>query len=1067
MRNKPDIDNLDIDDLYNNLKSIRLILKAILDHPQTHRMWLLALHEAQAALMNLMLLIVFLLLQAIVLRHKLDKEDLEQINEYDLEEIDLKWQVAMLSMRVKRFYKKTGRKLEFNGKEPVGLSKTRLSVLIVIEEGTFPGIADQPGSQGTGVEMLRMQDTKEEIMSYQVKEEATDFALMAFTSNPSSSSSSNFELDEALKEKEDLKAKLEKFKTSLKKLTKLLGSQISAKVKTGLGYDSQFNEKEMLDIKEEEVTETVFDNRSSDEENSVANDRFKKGEGYHAISETVTSLAKDEKDASKTSTACVEKPKADRSSAPLIEDWETDSDDDNVFTSELIPTKIDFVKVGESVKHVKPVESVKHVKPFTPVKTAERTDKSKNFSSSPKVDKKNWNGKMTQKLGLGFRSGRIPVSAAKPKAATLTSTAKPVNTAGPKQSMNFSRTRSTFHKSHSPTRRGKITGKGKIRTKKLDFDDVYFVNELKFNLVSVLQMRDKKNSVLFTKTECLVLSPNFKLLDDSQVLLRVPRQSNMYSFDLHNVAPSRDLTCLFTKSSIDESNLWHKRLGHVNFKTMNKLVKGNLVRGLPLNNFHNDHSCLACQNGKQHKATYPLGKFKGKADEGFLVGYFVTSKAFRVFNTKTKKVEESLHVRFLENKPNVAGTGPNWLFDIHSLTNSMNYIPVSVGNQTNKNADPQDTNGNAVILNGDSPTPTRVVDGVLQPVTPTTTKQKLARKNELKARGTLLMALPDKHQLKFNSHKDAKRLMEAIEKRFGGNIKTKKVQKTLLKQQYENFTSSSLESLDQIHDRIHKLISQLDIHGVLKIYEAEVKSSSSAGTTTQNIAFVSSSNTDSTTESVSAAASVFVVKAKLHVSSLPNIDADVLEEMDPKWQMAMLTMRARRFLQRTGRNLGANGPTSLGFDMSKVECYNCHRKGHFVRECRSPKDSRRNGSYDWSFQAEEEPANYALMAFSSLSSSSDNESDESWPPSSLYDKFQSSDRYHVVPPPYTGTFMLPKPDLVFNNAPNGVESNHSAFNVKLSPTKPVQVLSHTIRPSTPIIEDWVYDSEDEFETKTP
>nr|GEX30853.1 hypothetical protein [Tanacetum cinerariifolium] len=182
-----------------------------------------------------------------------------------------------------------------------------------------------------------------------------------------------------------------------------------------------------------------------------------------------------------------------------------------------------------------------------------------------------------------------------------------------------------------------------------------------------------------------------------------------------------------------------------------------------------------------------------------------------------------------------------------------------------------------VILNGDSPVPTRVVDGVLQPVSPTTAEQILARKNELKA-----------------------------QKRFGGNTETKKVQKTLLKQQYENFTGSSSESLDQIYDRLQKLISQLEILGVslsqedvnfnLKIYEAEVKSSSSACTTTQNIAFVSSSNTDSTTE------------------------------------------------QRLGRNLGANGPTSLGFDISKVECYNCHRKEHFARECRYPKDSRRNGA---------------------------------------------------------------------------------------------------------------------------
>nr|GEZ49053.1 hypothetical protein [Tanacetum cinerariifolium] len=120
--------------------------------------------------------------------------------------------------------------------------------------------------------------------------------------------------------------------------------------------------------------------------------------------------------------------------------------------------------------------------------------------------------------------------------------------------------------------------------------------------------------------------------------------------------------------------------------------------------------------------------------------------------------------------------------------------------------------------------------------------------------------------------------------------------------------------------------------------------------------------------------------------------------MDLRWQMAMLTMRARRFLQKTGKNLGDNGPTSMGFNMPKVECYNYHKKGHFARECRSLKDSRRNGvlepqrrtvpvetstsnalisqcdgvgSYDWSYQVEEEPANFALMAFLPSSSSSD------------------------------------------------------------------------------------------------
>nr|GEV05163.1 putative ribonuclease H-like domain-containing protein [Tanacetum cinerariifolium] len=261
-----------------------------------------------------------------------------------------------------------------------------------------------------------------------------------------------------------------------------------------------------------------------------------------------------------------------------------------------------------------------------------------------------------------------------------------------------------------------------------------------------------------------------------------------------------------------------------------------------------------------------------------------------------------------------------------------------------------------VILNGDSPTPTRVVDGVIKAVAPTTVEQKLAKKNELKARGTLLMALPDKHPLKFNIHKDAKSLMEAIEKRFGGNKKTKKVQKTLLKQQYENFNGSSSESLDQIHDRLQKLISQLEILGE-SLSQKDI-----------NIKFLRSlpSNTN---EPVSVVPSVFAASIKPPASILPNvdnlsddviysffasqsnspqldnddlkqIDADDLEEIDLKWQMAMLTMRARS-----------------------------------------------------------------------------SESYVSVPTSPVHDRYKSGEGYHAVPPPYIGTFMLPKPDLVLHDAP--------------------------------------------------
>nr|GEZ55307.1 ribonuclease H-like domain-containing protein [Tanacetum cinerariifolium] len=386
-----------------------------------------------------------------------------------------------------------------------------------------------------------------------------------------------------------------------------------------------------------------------------------------------------------------------------------------------------------------------------------------------------------------------------------------------------------------------------------------------------------------------------------------------------------------------------------------------------------------------------------------------------------------------------------------------------------------------VILNGDSPAPTRVVEGVLQPVAPTTAKQKLARKNELKARGTLLMALPDKHQLKFNSHKDAKTLIKAIEKRFEGNTKTKKVQKTLLKQQYENFKGSCSESLDQIHDRLQKLISQLEIHGrnkidldeqslddlfnSLKIYEAEVKSFSSASTTTQNIAFVSSSNTNSTTEPVGAAASVFAVNTKLPVSALPNVDTLSLESVEARllvYQHNESIFEEDIKLLEIKVQLRDNALVSLRQNLEKAE----QERDDLKLNLEKFQTSSKNLTELLANQTNAKIGlGYNSQVFTRAMFDCDDylsfRSDDSLLPSPIYDRYQSGNGYHAVPPLYTGTFMPPKPDLLFNNAPNAVETDHPAFNVKLSPPKPDQDLSHTNRPSTPIIEDWVSNSEDE------
>nr|GEW09620.1 hypothetical protein [Tanacetum cinerariifolium] len=305
---------------------------------------------------------------------------------------------------------------------------------------------------------------------------------------------------------------------------------------------------------------------------------------------------------------------------------------------------------------------------------------------------------------------------------------------------------------------GKITGKGKIKTGKLDFDDVYFVKELKFNLFSVSQMCDKKNSVLFTDTECVVLCSDFKLPDENHVLLRVPRENNMYNVELKNGVPSEDLTCLFAKATLDESNLWFSWVFFLATKDETSTILKTFITGIEnqINHkvkiirsdneteFKNHDLNQFCamkgikrefsvartpqQNGvaKRKNKTLieaartiigfmrpfecpdtilntldPLEKFDGKAVEGFLVGYSVNSKAFRVFNSRTRIVQETLHINFLNNQPYVAGNGPKWLFDINTLTQSINYQPIVAENQPNHNACIKE-NLNAIPQNTDA-----------------------------------------------------------------------------------------------------------------------------------------------------------------------------------------------------------------------------------------------------------------------------------------------------------------------------------------------------------------------------
>ncbi|GJQ95257.1 putative reverse transcriptase domain-containing protein [Tanacetum coccineum] len=268
-------------------------------------------------------------------------------------------------------------------------------------------------------------------------------------------------------------------------------------------------------------------------------------------------------------------------------------------------------------------------------------------------------------------------------------------------------------------------------------------------------------------------------------------------------------------------------------------------------------------------------------------------------------------------------------------------------------------------------TKTTVVEGVEKVIPPTIAKEKAQKRLEVKAISTLMMGIPNKHQRKFNSIKDAKLLLEAIENRLQKLVSQLEILGETISQ--EDVNQKLLRSLSpewNTHAIVWRnkpeleTMSMDDLYNNLKIYETEVKGTSSSNTSTQNIAFVSSNNSRSTNEAVNTSHGVSSVSTQVSVANSTNVDnlsdavicalffsqpnnpqlanedlqqlhPDDLKEMDLRCQMAMLTMRARRFLKNTRMRITVNGNESIGFDKSKVECYNFHKRGHFAKECRA------------------------------------------------------------------------------------------------------------------------------------
>nr|GEV01392.1 copia protein [Tanacetum cinerariifolium] len=255
-------------------------------------------------------------------------------------------------------------------------------------------------------------------------------------------------------------------------------------------------------------------------------------------SESIAHVVNVESSSNKTSN---DMSKTLRPDAPIIKDWISDSEDETEIESVSKQKEPSFVSTSKHVKTPrKYVKKVEHPKQTENLRTANQ--KSKGNPQQALKDKGVINSGCSRHMtrNISFLS-------------------------------DFEEFNRGYVAFRGNPKGGKISGKGKFKTGKLDFDDVYFVKELKFNLFSVSQMCDKKNSVPFTDTKCVVLSSDYKLSDENHVLLRVPRENNIYNGYLKNVVPLGYLTCPFAKAILDESNLLHRRLGHINFKTINKL----------------------------------------------------------------------------------------------------------------------------------------------------------------------------------------------------------------------------------------------------------------------------------------------------------------------------------------------------------------------------------------------------------------------------------------------------------------------------------------------------------------
>ncbi|GJX68670.1 putative ribonuclease H-like domain-containing protein [Tanacetum coccineum] len=732
--------------------------------------------------------------------------------------MDLKWQLALLSMRARRYFQRTGKKITINESDTAGYDKSKVEYFNCHKMGHFAreciGPRNQESrhrnqnnrnrNQDSSRRTINVEETSSKAMvaidgagfdwSFMTDEEVpTNMAFMAFSDsevyNDKTCSDTCLKSFETLKTQYDnLRIEFNKSEFNLatykrglasieeqlvfyKKNEVMFCDQIVVLKRDTLFKDSEINalksEKEKLK-KEKESNQIKIDKFEND---SKSLDKLI-GSLFAPPTIDLSNYGLEEfqqpefegygPKASKSFCVNTSNEVKKTPDAPLVEELMSEKEKQIVF-----PTKIEFVKQQEKPAR-KLVKSFNHVHANCKYHQRERVVSGNNYI------RVNYNYSAKKAHPSAHRNMTLRAFLMK-TGLRLLNTARLVNTAHLKTTVYSARPLPKAVNTARPNSAIVNVVRANQNSRNL-MEDMLPLGEEPEEEKSLVKMCDKKNSVLFTDTRCFILSPDFKLADDSQILLKVPRKNNMYSVDMKNIVPKESLTCLVAKATLDESILWHKRLGKQHKASCKSKIQNSITH--PLFMLHmdlfgptfvislmNKKYCLVvtddysrftwvfllaskdetsgilknfiieienlvdkkvkiirCDNGTDFKnrvindfyekkgikmeysiARTPqqndvakrrnrtlieatrtigetpalsfmrpfgchvtilntldhLGKFDGKSDDGFFIGYSLTSKAFRVYNIRTRKVEENLHIRFLEDKPIVLGTNSN------------------------------------------------------------------------------------------------------------------------------------------------------------------------------------------------------------------------------------------------------------------------------------------------------------------------------------------------------------------------------------------------------------------------